>query len=298
MKLFELKPGERKEFTPSNTNSKYSYSKFLSDCSESIAAMQQSRSFLYRGMTDNMPDIFIGRPWGKRKPKDTSTDVQKEIDKLFKLAGFTALRSNSIFCSGSIGQARDYGNPYIIFPINGFSFTWSPKMYDLYHQLGDIATSSPSELYAKPSNAVKFRYCADGVANWIHDQIDKREFDDFNVKLYDKLYDLKDYFSDIGDMDLTQKEVMLALTKAAALANTIQKKYNFNLAPVQKEIVKIISLVKDNYYTPEELLNKWQYTDKNLPAAIRSDKEVIINGDYYAFNHEEYYTPLFRALIK
>lgn len=134
MKIYEiggvgkLHPGEKRAFAPSNSDPKRSFEKFLSDCSDAIAAMKVSRRFLYRGVSRSAPSIFIGKP---RKDRNTSLnpEMSKEIDDKFFAAGFKAARRNSIFCSAS-SQAAIYGTVYLIFPVNGFNFTWSPIVHD------------------------------------------------------------------------------------------------------------------------------------------------------------------------
>lgn len=125
-----LKPGKKKEFIPSNTKQKTSFETFLSDCSESISAMKQANHFLYRGIESDVPDIFIGKSRNKRKPLDTDPSISNSFDKILSASGFTSLRSNSIFCTGSYHQAGNYGDEFLIFPVNGFSYTWSPYVGD------------------------------------------------------------------------------------------------------------------------------------------------------------------------
>jgi hypothetical protein len=58
--------------------------------------------------------------------------VSAKIDARLKKQNFTALRSNSIFCTTNYGTASAYGDVvFVIFPINGFSYTWSPQIRDL-----------------------------------------------------------------------------------------------------------------------------------------------------------------------
>jgi hypothetical protein len=47
--------------------------------------------------------------------------------KVVKEAGFTTLRGNSLFCNSSLNKADNWGKPYVIFPLNGFSYTYSAK---------------------------------------------------------------------------------------------------------------------------------------------------------------------------
>jgi hypothetical protein len=105
------------------------------DCSYALQSMEEAGSWLYRGIKGNPPNIFTGKPRENRWAKDSNDQVQKDFDGLLKAAGFNALRSNSIFCSGRLSQATGYGDVFMIFPKDGFTFTWSPKYLDLYSDL-------------------------------------------------------------------------------------------------------------------------------------------------------------------
>lgn len=50
---------------------------------------------------------------------------QQIIDNIFVEAGCSALRSNSTFVTSNIMSSRNFGDAYIIFPINGFEYTWT-----------------------------------------------------------------------------------------------------------------------------------------------------------------------------
>ncbi len=111
-------------------------------CSDILSVYQKNQVYLYHGgKLGDTPQMF--KTEKKRIPKDTPENIQKFVDQLLKKAGFTALRSNSLFCTGDINEAWGYGSynaPYIIFPFNGFQFTWSKIINDftLYFGLTDM----------------------------------------------------------------------------------------------------------------------------------------------------------------
>lgn len=129
----DLQPGEKRQFEPSNTDASRSWDKFVSDCSESIKAMQTANKLLYRGVRNkaNMPEIFVGSSRKDRKPLDSGQKMQGVFDQVLADKGFIALRSNSIFCTSMYEFAVGYGPVYAIFPVNGFKFTWSSEVDDL-----------------------------------------------------------------------------------------------------------------------------------------------------------------------
>jgi len=100
--------------------------KFIEEhCSEFLASAKAANRFLYRGIKtyDSPSKIFLGSPRNDRRSRDTDPAVQLIVDEYLTLQGFKALRSNSIFCTGEEQNALTYGDPYIIFPINGFEYT-------------------------------------------------------------------------------------------------------------------------------------------------------------------------------
>lgn len=108
------------------------------ECSDAWNAYDTHSMFLYRGiqsMKDSEMVMFHGKTRNNRRPAATKNAISEAIDGNLIAMGFTAIRSNSIFCSSHITDAASYGKAYIIFPKNGFQFTWSPKVADLFIEL-------------------------------------------------------------------------------------------------------------------------------------------------------------------
>lgn len=99
--------------------------------SQIIGAYKKADRFLYRGTNMIGTTVAIKNPPVDRMPFVITKEVNDFIDKKLRVTGFKALRGNSFFCSSSSEMAGSYGDRYIIFPFNGFSFTWSPKIRDL-----------------------------------------------------------------------------------------------------------------------------------------------------------------------
>lgn len=80
---------------------------------------------LWHGFTYKLPRVFIGSSPNNRHPRGISSLMhQPELDIQLKNAGFTAVRHNSIFCLDTKTGVKEFGKPYKIFPINGYSYTW------------------------------------------------------------------------------------------------------------------------------------------------------------------------------
>lgn len=107
--------------------------KFLKkNCSEILAINKQTRKFLYRGMSEyKRSDAFIEVPRNNREPLGLSPSDHLMLIKAFRLVGFKAIRNETISVSSNFNIIEDFGKPFVIFPLNGFSYTWSERFDDI-----------------------------------------------------------------------------------------------------------------------------------------------------------------------
>jgi hypothetical protein len=100
-------------------------------CSDVISAYKETGKFLYRGLSDIEEDqwIFKGRP---RKERETHTDsgIVQIFNIGFAKAKFKANRTNTIACTSNLWWTEQFGDPFIVFPKDGFNFIWSPNVKD------------------------------------------------------------------------------------------------------------------------------------------------------------------------
>lgn len=98
------------------------------DCSEILQAIFKSRRFLFRGFKSNSHNnmnYFKVLPRQNRIPRDTDVEIHQLINDYLKDNGFEARRDNSLFCISSERDTLLYGKPYIVFPKDGFKYTWA-----------------------------------------------------------------------------------------------------------------------------------------------------------------------------
>lgn len=93
---------------------------------------------LYRGMSPR-GDVSIQTIRQDRKPLSSNQYIHQVYDEAMKRAGLTAIRSNSIFCTGNKNAAMGYGDVYVIFPIGDFKYSYTTEYRDLYTAFGRIA---------------------------------------------------------------------------------------------------------------------------------------------------------------
>lgn len=87
--------------------------------------------FMYRGIRSSS-DALYGKPFDARKPKDSNRDLHELVNGTIKNLGFEANRENAMFMTGDRSQASGYGHSlYVMFPVDGFTYTWSREEKDL-----------------------------------------------------------------------------------------------------------------------------------------------------------------------
>lgn len=131
MRIFEISPGQKRQIV-GITFDKFWERTIVPNCSEYLQyAKSAGERVLYRG-SGNYGGYFRGNTLQNRQPKDSNKYMTKVWDHLLRSLGFTAIRSNSIFCTSDRAHAEGFGNKlYCIFPINGFKYTYSPFIYDI-----------------------------------------------------------------------------------------------------------------------------------------------------------------------
>jgi hypothetical protein len=144
MRIDEIDPGQKNtlkmtydgEFTPPQSDSEVtSIIQLLNkNCSQVLKAYKHAGQVLYRGINnvDDNISIFHGKSRDNRRTMNTRADISEMLDNGLKNSGMIAVRSNSVFCTSDIDDAMYYGKSFMIFPLNGFVFTWNVKYKDFY----------------------------------------------------------------------------------------------------------------------------------------------------------------------
>lgn len=229
------------------------FRKLTGECKQALSAMRSTKTLLYRGMSGDSHQM-IGHPRTDRYPRDSSASMQKAFDYALSKMGFKALRSNSIFTTTSYSQASSYGNGvFIIIPKDGFKFTWSPKHGDLI-------------LYELPLKTLALAADLKEYLAW------------FN-------YYLKPYKTNVSQSDASTldelKEVILDAIDNAAY-------HGMDEATADRLRQELEDDPPERLVNPEVILKKFKPTNKDFKAALKSENEIIIKGDYYALDYNKY----------
>ena len=103
-----------------------------------LTTNNKSRNMLLRGSNGAGPDFFTRNPRTDRKPSDMPDHWHKAFDAYFVREFGWKVRSEGLFCTGLESLARGYGDTTLmVFPINGYSYVWSPEIPDLYVERGN-----------------------------------------------------------------------------------------------------------------------------------------------------------------
>jgi len=107
---------------------------------------QSPVDLLYRGIKNPKNGLYsILNVRKDRKPLSTPESVTKILDAEFlKYFGIKA-RTQTLFCTGLDGYAKEYGALYSIFPIGDFDLIWSPEIIDLFVTLPDNPEKLPPD---------------------------------------------------------------------------------------------------------------------------------------------------------
>lgn len=139
-------------------NNEEALTAIFDECSEATALFRQTKKLFLRGTSSHRGEtIFKGTIRTGREPRDSGKRAHQAIDTWMEENGFAARRSNSLFVTSLMGQASQYGTPYVIFPQNGFKYTWYENVDDLWFAISNlqyamVEASKKAETWARDTN--------------------------------------------------------------------------------------------------------------------------------------------------
>jgi hypothetical protein len=249
MKITELiQPGGRKPL-PAGADIDDIWLRILTrHCTEAIAAYRNSRGkMLYRGMKTRLP-WFRAASHQARRPKDSNTAISGVFDRLLVRCGAQALRSNSVFATSDYEHTTKFGDVYVIFPIDGFQFTYTNSrdlVLEDWRQV--ISRQLMADLTAAYVRALKKREGKD----W---EMDTTAYSWITHRMY-------------HDLDLSKS--------LERLQHLSDEKW-------------IHELAVGDLFSADDFCARYMVSTGNLARAVREELEVMIQGQYYAFRKDLY----------
>jgi hypothetical protein len=254
MRLNEIAPGQKKPMYGTSVPDKFDAvwdRLIMPNCTDILDVYKDTNQYLFRGMKLN-PDFFRAMSRADRKPADSGKYMADMFNKLLAANGMTALRNNSIFAVSDMNHSKAFGQPYIIFPINGFDFTYTNQS-DIV--LNDWNKFIPDEIMFHLNKVFRA---------YMH-----RESPDTYLGTYDtwlnwaQFHDPQDPLKDLN--------------------NAIERMKK--MAP-EDPVVKDLSI--ETLINSQGFAEKFEPRNSDLGFAIKRGLEVYIHGQYYAFKHSIY----------
>ena len=166
------------------------------DCAEFLSKSQRE-GFLVRGMKGDLTKssykeiVHQTRPDGgsstvdfynigtrmNRQPSDTPLKTHEMLDSWFYYNLGIKARSQTVFCFGSsdrgVLETKEYGDPYLVFPIGKFKFVWSDLVTDLFGKVDGIKWDLDPDI--KPEEAIDhfmmgLEYITNGLQHAVQDR--------------------------------------------------------------------------------------------------------------------------------
>jgi hypothetical protein len=296
-------------------------------CGQYLKDVKETRKFLCRGQHDASQPVFIAHPRADREPKDSGKKASQQVDAALSASGFKALRSNSIFTSADYDQASNYGDVFAIFPKDGFSFTWSTKHDDLViNNLSDFIDADNEDNVSSfhddlNDDVGQFADLFDDVEEYLKYSLGLgygKKLDELTagykavaktpqmqtfaklIKQWEK-YDPYKSSAKIKDVKEMFINVMNAYTGAKEVYPILAKAFT---APQLKRIAKQIAQFHKDMTQPDvppdltmKIIDGFGFTNKNFQAALKSEHEVCILGEYIAVDFDRYRDELVKYFL-
>lgn len=114
------------------------------DCHPFIKEIRYSpRNYsLFRGMQSipltDQQIITHSQVRQQRQPRTTPNDIHQLLDQFMQIKFGHPYRSQSLIATGFGPVAAHFGHPYVVWPVGDFTFLWSRKINDLWHERPDM----------------------------------------------------------------------------------------------------------------------------------------------------------------
>jgi len=295
------------------------------DCSDFLSKAKGTDG-VFRGIADyaGFPVAYESQS-RTRNARDTSQEIQKKFDELLISQGFSAVRGNSIFVSGSLPMAIGYGEPYFIIPKNGFTFTWSPEIKDFY--TGGLALNNKSwagfvsKWSISPDHNETIRKIDKIVKPLIKDvnaiwsaTVNRNSEPVLGVNWnqeFGKRWAIHSQWLEsisrlLNVIQESLKNPEHIVYEGKQLSQRLQNSVNHfeaikNIFAPRKDYQELLNLLSNqvSFDTPASEINTPEQAQRiiqnlgmknniDLHSAILSENEILINGSYYAFDYHTY----------
>jgi len=244
-----------------------------SKCSEYLPILMRD-GFLYRGIAKGEHKnrlAFRARSRDGRIPKDSEPRAQELFDDALERLGIHAQRNNSVFCTSDKIHAEDYGPPFLLFPCNGSSYSWSDTSRDLIIKMKELRRY-------RESNPEILNLINHIILPLAHKLLEKLDIENINLRHF-----YKNVIFDISTIDIDHAKISTLLHIEAS-----DPSIKFKIDPELLEYLhKLYELLENEGDEPESLdvekfNNYFDIKDTKLDEAIDRGHEILFCGEYIA----------------
>ena len=240
-------------------------------CSDILDLYRSNGRVFYRGTKSPSYDsyAFVSQSRQDRRPKDSGRNTTTYFDNVLSSAGFTALRSNSIFVTSKIGLADDYGDVFMVFPFNGFTYTYTNRK--------DVIIDSESLIYYSPELIPLLSEWASEQTYWKTINLGYMRVQLKSVHDYsdEKSWDLLDNFNADGIIEGVSTYLSY-MKDFQNYANQIYKDTG------DKRFEKFKDSDPKAYWDPKAVMEYYRPRKTNLNTPLTDGREVFMNCKYVA----------------
>ena len=256
-----------------------------SECKQAYQVFEDTGLRAYRGIEIETYESFLGKTGRDRLPMNSTPEFQQLIDQALRdhLGSDAAVRSNSIFVSGSSGHASGYGNLYVIFPKDSARFTWSTRYDDIIidSRMRDWTDFVPL------TQLLSYQKFLDYLEDYpeLNQNAAVVEFLDY--------FDTNtDYLIWWQDNPISKLSRMPEPVRSAAKISGFDKFLDTMSNPSYKFIKKLYDqdLAKFN---AKDFIEDFKPRDTDWAAALKSKNEILVSGEYVAILATEFINYLY-----
>lgn len=208
-----------------------------------------AKKWLYRGMR-NRPNAFPDRSRDDRRPESSHRGISMAFDYILSYHfNASALRLNSVFCTSDVNHAGNFGSQYVIFPLDGFRYTYTTQHDIVLHDLYQLGWQNLK--FDKWIDQVIDQSNSEDNTNWLASNISSRLDDPY--ALFEQW--LPQHAEELVGMGISRNLTQISL---------------------------------DQFLDLDHFKNKFKPQTTNLENALRDKVEVYIQGEYMALDLDTY----------
>lgn len=251
-----------------------------SECKQAYQVFEDTGLRAYRGIETETYESFLGKTGRDRWPMNSTPEFQRLIDQALRgyLGSDAAVRSNSIFVSGSSSHARGYGDVYVIFPKDSARFTWSTEYDDIIIDSKMRNWTDFVPLTQIPAYQKFLDHLEDHLELALNPEVSAF------LRYFDTNADYLNWWQNNPMSKLSQMpESVRAAAKISGFDQFLDTLSNPSYGVIKKLYDQDLAKFNDQWF-----IDDFKPRDTDWAAALKSRNEILISGEYVAIKGTEF----------